>query len=112
MKKIVVNLGLAFAVFGMLPAHADQFEKYENSIEMTCISEEGQTSLWESIDESVLSDGIPLKSIAESYTKKKSEEKYIIIMDNDGLKIEWYVDFDNKEVKMDMGGMKVQMRCY
>ena len=112
MKKIVVNLGLAFAVFGMLPAHADQFEKYENSIEMTCINEKGQTSLWESIDESVLSDGIPLKSIAESYTKKKSEEKYIIITDAENLSIEWYVDFDNKEVKMEMFGMKYQMRCY
>jgi len=112
MKKIVVNLGLAFAVFGILAAHADPFEKYENSISMTCIGEEGQKSLWEASEGCVLSDGIPLKSIAESCTKKKSEEKYIIIAKSSGMTIEWYVDFDGKELKQNMAGMKSTARCY
>jgi hypothetical protein len=86
----------------------DEFSRYEESIAMTCFSDEGKVIKWSFRDSVLYMDVLPFQVNDESVKKKSGENVFIVKAEA----MEFFIDFDKKRQVTSLYGMEFENRCF
>ena len=106
-------LNLALVVLGSFlisssSSAGDEFSRYEESIAMTCYSDEGKVIKWSFRDPILYLGVLPFQVDDESVKKKSGENVFLV----NAEAMEYFVDFDKKRQVTSLFGMEFESMCF